>query len=209
MAASLHSRQTIVNAKNLIRAIASLLAAIIVGAIGSGVWERVLSPALSYAAGRITKFLSEISQNYADSLYKSAANLYHVADPRDVSAWISALLCLGLFINALRSKRDNRLIGFMNRVNVNLFTGWVGIVYCLALLVAFLFIIARNKAVEDIQMYVQSQTEIIRPYVGEVEYRRLRSDYLRVESKPDFDKFLSELYASSETANVRIEKFQE
>ena len=60
---------------NFFKLIIGGIATIILGAIGSGVWEKLLSPLLSSIGGSISSFLSSVSTSYSDSLYSRAANI--------------------------------------------------------------------------------------------------------------------------------------
>lgn len=193
------------NIKNLLKVVAGIVGTILVGAIGSGVWERMLSPALVYASAEITNFLGEVSNTYSDSVYTSAASLYNPFSVRDVVAALFMITFSYTFFSAIRSKRSNKYVDAIYRMMILAFSGWVGIGYWGIFLAATTFSLARLKTVEEIQSYSQSKMEIVRPYVGEARYFHLRSDYLRIRSKADFDRFLVELDESFQEAKIPLE----
>lgn len=192
---------------NLLKFVGGLFATIIVGAIGSGVWERLLSPALAYTSRSITDFLAKVSESYSDSIYTSAANLYPSVTPKDAISFIFFITYSAAFFLAIRSKRDTRIGRPMYRGMLLAFSGWTGVGYWGIFLAIIAFNSARTQTIQHIQSYSQSRMEIVRPYIGENRYLKLRSDYLRMESKNDFNKFLSELGASFQEAKIPFEKF--
>lgn len=53
------------------------LGAIVLGAIGSGVWERLLGPALSYAQHGLFNIANILSRSYSGYVYSEIAKGFH------------------------------------------------------------------------------------------------------------------------------------
>ena len=53
----------------LVKIILGVIGTILIGAIGSGVWERFLSPLIDSTASRLASLFSLVSKSYANSLY--------------------------------------------------------------------------------------------------------------------------------------------
>ncbi|CAM2144597.1 putative CvpA family protein [Pararobbsia alpina] len=170
-----------------------LFGTIIVGAISSGVWERILSPFLSFSAAKITGFLSFISQSYSDSIYLTAANLYAAPSGGMVINFIMGLSSGFLLWVSLRAQRNSIVTDGFFEAMQRFFSSWLSVCYWGILFVFCIFMAARGTTIADIRIYSEKHMEMIRPYIGEPAYLKLRSDYMRIKTENDFDLFLTEL----------------
>jgi hypothetical protein len=181
------------------------LATILLGAIGSGFWEKLLSPLLGYLSKLITSTLSSLSTSYSDSIYAKASNVTSTNDGAVIIFLF--FISLGLFIYALNSKKENTFIRILHRsANMN-FQGWFGIINTGAFFIFAIFLLSTEAAIQQIRMYSVKQMEIVRPYIVEDKYLQLRSEYLRIKTKTDFDKFIDKLNSSAKPASISLEKF--
>jgi len=196
------------NIKRGIKLFLGALATIFLGAIGSGLWEKVLSPFLSYLSRFFTSTLSSISSSYATSIYTRAAKLYGSDSPTTVGLALMLLVFSGLFFYALASKKDNLFIQILHRAIIFNFSGWVGLIYSGAFVIVLLFLLSTENTVQAIKNYSHRQLEIIHPYIEEHQYLLLRSQYITMRSRQDFDQFQSKLIALASEKHVSIEKFE-
>ncbi len=191
-----------------IKILLGAIATIILGAIGSGFWEKVLSPLLSYISNKITNGISSISSSYSESIYKQASNLNLINSDGGLAYTLLFILFFCFLLNALSSKSKNIAVSVIHKVILSGFTGWRGIFYFASIIVMLIFMASRQLAVEKIQLYSSKQMEIVRPYIGEQKYFKLKSDYLKIENEVNFNYFLTELYAEAEAKSITIEKFK-
>lgn len=192
------------NMPTWLKAIFALIGSILIGGIGSGVWEKILSPLFNFISNSITTILSFLSSTYSDSLYQSATHVYNTNNSSLLLIYIISIL---LFIYALNSKKDNNFINGLVKASKVYTQGWTGIVFAGSLLILSIFFVTRYDAINTIRSYSQQQMEIVRPYIGEQKYFQLRSDYLKIQNKNDFEKFLINLYKAGESSNIKIDKF--
>ena len=54
-----------------------IIGGIFLGALGSGLWEKILSPTLLWLFEKASYLLNSISSNYMDSIYNEASNGFH------------------------------------------------------------------------------------------------------------------------------------
>ena len=173
-----------------LKVIGGISAAIILGAIGSGVWEKALSPALSWLSATTASGIASVSTTYADSIYQRAArdatDLYPMRLSLVAMVLLGLALVTGIFFRTLSrfTVVDEHVRRRLNRAfNVQ------GLVMGLALILAAFVSMVRLDAASKIKESSLRSLEILRPYVGEPAYFRLRSDYYSIESKNDFAAF--------------------
>ena len=194
---------------NFLKLVGGAIATVFLGAIGSGLWERILSPGLQSLSNFITSTLSSISVTYSDSIYSRASLLRDYDQSSSVLLALLLFVFIWLFVFALSSKKENRIVFLLHKAIVGYFTGWFGIIYSGSLLVFIFFMFSTESTVANIKSYSSKNMEIVRPYIGEVEYLKLRSEYLRIESENDFEQFLQHLHDASSKGEVEIPKFGE
>ena len=118
------------------------------------------------------------------------------------------VIFVGMFIYGVSAKKDSPFWGGILKAIVVNVKGWPGIIYSGSFLVFISFMMATSTASMEIKSYSVKNMEILRPYIGEHEYYSLRSQYLQMESKDDFQSFLSSLYNLSNKNNVKIKEFK-
>ncbi|HAW53378.1 MAG TPA: hypothetical protein DCX54_13795 [Flavobacteriales bacterium] len=190
----------------ILKIIGAGLATIILGAIGSGVWEKLLSPGIKNLSELTTSTLSFLSQTYSDSIYMRAAYIETYSQVDQGAIMLFLMASVWLFVFALSSKTDNSLLSMLHRAITDQFKGWYGILFSSFLIILLLFLMATDTTVNEIKKYSVMNMEIVRPYIGKSEYLMLRSKYLRIKNKSDFNSFLNDLYDLSEKSNVEIKK---
>lgn len=194
------------NIPGWLKIILASIGSILIGGIGSGVWEKVLSPLFNLISNTITTILSALSSTYSDSLYKNASNLFYNTNlPVLLIVYIMTFI---LFLYALNSKKENEFVEGVY-VGLTIMTkGWIGIVFTASLFIMSVVGMSRFDTIDSIRIYSQKQMEIVRPYIGEQQYLQLRSDYLQIQNKKDFEHFLQDMYKASDIAHIEIEKFE-
>ena len=166
----------------------ALFGTILLGAIGSGVWERMLAPLLNSISNNLTKILSKISVGFSDSLYADAA-LISGGRWVDESFWkLLFLISIILIIKFLKEK-SNKFSELLNEFTKS-------VPYIATVIFIFtvgFFLISRTNSINQINRQSSVNMETIRPYIGEQKYLELRSDYLLIKNEADFDQFQDKL----------------
>jgi hypothetical protein len=191
-------------AKKIFKFILGTIGVILIGAIGSGVWEIILAPALKYIGNFITSTISSVSTVYSDSLYSKAANITSSDDSLNAGFLILTIIFFSLFIYGLNQNKENRIISSLLKFFVEPWQVLSGPIVCGVFIVVTIFLMATDSTIFKIKNYSTKQMEIIRPYIGETQYLILRSDYLQIKNKKDFDSFLKKLYSHADN----IKKFK-
>ena len=194
---------------NVIKVVGAGIATILLGAVGSGVWEKLLAPGLKNLSEFTTKFLSSLSQSYSDSIYSRASSIetYNQVDAGGILLLI--VIFVWMLFYAISSKTDNPVVSRVHRIMVNQFKGWDGIFFSSAFLIFIFFIMATDTTVREIKRYSVKNMEIVRPYIGENSYLILRSKYLQMKNEDDFSSFLSELYSLAKAKEIEIDEFSQ
>ncbi|MGM0642024.1 MAG: hypothetical protein ACQESN_11455 [Thermotogota bacterium] len=186
--------------KTIFTFILGIIGTIILGAIGSGIWERLLSPSLDWFFRTIVSIISTISLNYKDSIYKGAALGFHEIYSFKAFVMIILLFLLTLIVavkiyqmQVLQIKPKNEE-GYEKRFKPFLLMT----IICIALSFTVLFAIKRHEEVNQTVTYVVRSLDILRPHIGEQEYHLKMANFYQVQNAEDFyllDKNLKSLAA--------------
>lgn len=188
----------------ILKVVGSIFGAIILGAIGSGVWEKLMSPAISIFSDAIVGAISTVSTSYEDSIYQRAArdttDLYSIKIAFLIFLVIGFALFISLGIRALsRLSVYERL-----RHRVEFVLSIQGLSFGLALVVLGMISMAKIDAAARVKEASLRSLEILRPVLGESNYFELRSDYYSIESKRDFDSFKSKVLAAASDTSRKV-----
>ncbi|MEZ8265141.1 hypothetical protein AB6E22_19005 [Vibrio cyclitrophicus] len=180
---------------------------IFVGAIGSGVWEKLLSPMLSYLLGAITYVLSIISSTYEDSIYQNASTVSYEGQSGVMFLFGMTFLGLACIFSSSKSLEHIAIAKFANMVLSSYIKGWSGLVIGFSLFVFSTFLLSKQTSVFKVRQYSVKSMHIVRPYIGEQSYYKLYSEYLLVKDKNDFDNFLKKIEEYDSNYKIGMEPF--
>ncbi|HAS8112859.1 TPA: hypothetical protein I7666_06085 [Vibrio vulnificus] len=183
---------------NYIKILGGIFATIFLGAIGSGLWERFLSPFFDWASLKTVSIISSLSNKYLDSIYYNAANF----EPNLVESMFRYLILTSVFsvffIYSLEEKMQAR-----NAIG-RFLTSWPVIIFNGAFVIVLYVGMVTDKESYNVKNNVERNIEIIRPYLSESEYFHLKSEFLRIEGKTDFTNLNTKLIAHAHENKIKI-----
>lgn len=174
------------NFRAILKAIGVTTGVVLTGAVGSGVWEKILSPLLQYTSSAVNLVLVRFSASYSNTLYSSAATYPGTAHYADVSSMMVVLIFL-IFIGwSLRS--ETGLVGaFIEGLTEP--PGRFCALFASICLVLIVILSIQKMEAGRIQRKNLTQLEIIRPTVGEQRYLQLRAQYFSMKTESDYIAF--------------------
>jgi hypothetical protein len=178
--------------RTILKIIGGLLLTVLLGAVGSGVWEKILSPLLQYTSSEVSSALSRVSASYSNSLYSSAAAYPGTGRGGDTASLIVIVLLLAWLVWSLRDKSENILVKAFGRA-LKMYKGWSGAAYALVALTVVIIGSAKQVEVGRIQRESLTKLEIIRPTLGELRYLQLRAQYFDMKTEKDYVAFMKVL----------------
>ena len=187
-----------------IKIIGGIIITIILGAIGSGVWEKILSPFFYY----IVQFSSNIYSGYLDAIYDSAS--MYIPDIYQIKISFLILIIVSLSMIFFSLKNGNwKFNGFIN-INKELKQNFhiMGLLMGSLLFAFSIFTLSFKHYAYEIKQYSFHSLEVLRPYIGERKYLLLKSQYYQISSTQDFNNFNSLLIDISKEHNIELRKIE-
>jgi len=182
-----------------LKLIAGILATIILGAVGSGLWESVLSPALDKLSRSSIQLVDGIYTGYLDSIYKSAAydlpNVYQQKIAALIfiivgATWAGSLISRSNWWQRLASYLPQERRTKFSAISSAYFLGVALSVFAMGI-----FLISKADYVQKTISYSHQSLEILHPYIGTDRYLLLKSEYYRITSASSFEKFNDQIIA--------------
>jgi ABC-type Na+ efflux pump permease subunit len=195
-----------------LKIISTILATIILGAIGSGVWEKILSPLLNTISNNINKILSKLINGYSDGLYFQAAKILTEHADTELYSMNIIVILLGIlvyiFLEAKIFLKWTKIESFKDLSDlINEITSFKIIIVAAGFMFGLYMLQIQKNSVNNIFNHANSNMEIIRPYIGEQKYLELRSDYIQIKNKAAFDQFENKLFKYTDGKSLNIKKY--
>ena len=194
--------------KTIWNILGGIAATVILGAVGSGVWERLLSPALDWMFRTSVDLVSTVSLRYKNGIYEAAAKGFH--EDYSLRIFAIALLFLSLFflIYAMR-KHDGMNQRFIQPLlSRKGLAQWIAVVASIAFALMVFYSVARHQATNQITTYSIQSMDILRPYIGEEKYILFRSNFLLIKSADQFERFNLSLIQEAKAGGVSLPDFE-
>ena len=195
------------SAKTIPKILLGFVATVLVGAVGSAVWERVLSPLLNWLYRGSIDAISSVSLTYKNGIYKSAAMGFHETYSFRTFALIGLLVALVALVLCYRGESGRRFTAGLFASHRGKIEG-IALITCLAFTGMVLFSIGRHETVNRTVTYSIRSIDILRPYVDEKEYQTLLSQYYRIRTASAFYTFNQALVERAKLHNIELPEFE-
>ncbi len=193
--------------QTLLKVVAGAVATVVLGAIGSGVWERILAPALDGTFRASVDFLSTFSLNYKNGIYKAAAQGFHEDFSLRLFAIATLLMSVAALFFAMRWNEQLLRIVSPALERARGWLQWAAIVAALALSLTTLYSVGRHEAVNKTATYALRSLDVLRPHIGEQKYLGLLSQLYQVRSAAQFQDLNKSLVEQAQSFNVSLPEF--
>jgi len=196
--------------KNILKVVGGFIGLIFIGAVGSGVWEKLLSPLWSYLIDKTIRFLSSIFSSFKDLIYFKASQGFHEEYSLVLLELFLGLMC-GIFTSVLITRymirndkvRDGITSLMLSSKEFILFNFLV-----LALLVTTLFIVIKEEYTNKITMKSINSIEIISPFIDIKTSQLLKSEFLSIKKAEDYNNFYKKMMELATKNNLDLPLFK-
>ena len=162
-----------------------ILGSILLGCIGSGLWAKLIDPLIVSFWRIILSFCSKYFMGYMDGFFSRAAYGDYHSGVSQFLFFISALIYLfSMFMDQLFVEVDKK----KERIKA---------IKLPIMIIAFLMMFwsLRYRLSSDIAKGAITSLEIVRPYVQEQQYYKLKSEFHSINSQKDYKSFYDKMKA--------------
>ncbi len=194
--------------KTILKIIGGITATIILGAVGSGVWERILAPGLDWLFRSGVDLISTVSLNYKNRIYESAAKGFH--EDYSLRIFSITLLLFSLFLGIYAMRKHGRIYQIISQPLLNHKKGLqlAALIASVAFMYMTLFAVGRHDTINRITTYSMQSMEILRPHIGEQKYLLLKSEYLQIKSADEFVQFNDSIVQKAKANSLSLPDFK-
>ena len=197
-----------------------ILGTILLGAIGSGIWDWILADALTLAGNAILRLFSTAFGGYLDALYKEVGKgpLYPMLNSLFTMFFMlilifpaSAVLIINKKIKKLahqKNKSDDQGKNVDKKLEKAIKLFKFQLLPLFGILVVFITmqiwqVVYSNSA----SSFVERSIDIISPHVSEIERKTLISEYRMISNADDFYKIENKLMKLASKNSLILPKF--
>jgi hypothetical protein len=195
--------------KRALVGIGAILGAIVLGAVGSGVWERGVGPLFDWLTKLIVSGMSRVSHTYMDSIYREASKGFHEFFSLQLYCLYLAILPVLYLIllhrhpHGKKAEHEDKIRSFLRSKKgyymLNALT-------C-AVLISMVFGLTKYHYINSVCTVSKQSISVLAPHVSDLELKRLWARFHSMTSQDDFMAFKSALKQHAETADVNIPAF--
>jgi hypothetical protein len=189
-----------------------IVGTVALGAIGSGVWEAVFKPGLSWITIALLDVATLGIDRLRDDIYlEIAKGTYERASLKSETVLVAVMLCFSVvtctrFIQLALRNDDANVKSKIHRKNA-IFVGWV-----LCLVLGVIAGIIQISLIRDIYIVraannIEQFQKVVAPAISENERISIASRVAQIGSRADYEKIINELSATAKNRGLRIPKF--
>lgn len=199
--------------------ILGLIGTLIIGGLGSGVWEYILKPLFSHSINFIldlstlgmdtfkNSIYEEISQGFSE---KNSIKNYTLIIGFLIGFYLISILSVFRKLRNLKKENEPIYIDFNSDKDKELTKISLRIKIFLFFVICFsITLLVNTKRLDYINesiLYYNKLKTIITPYITDKELKLLDSRYAQIKNKEDYQTIINELLKVSESNNIIIKK---
>jgi hypothetical protein len=193
-----------------------VVATVILGAVGSGIWELVFSPSVTWIGRGLLTLVTLGLDSVSDAIYVDVAKGHHERSSLAVYSFVAAVVLFApLFIaqgpllrpkirESIQGKKPEELEAMHKRLR----RVFIYLLLTMTLLGAAIFVRSLMHAyTNNAVTYFNQSLTIVLPYVSPDEERRLRSEFARVSSKKEFEQLIKKLRDRAASNGIQLPQF--
>lgn len=173
--------------------ILSAIGVIVLGAIGSGVWQIIGQPIVDFIVELTVDTINVFFSSYKDSIYARASLGFHERASNNLFTLVMMVFLVVPIILSVRGKLDliperyeNSFIFF---ISLRIFQ-----VINLAVLVSLvIYMVTQNSYVNRVIIYVDTSLDRLAPYESEETITELRAEFREVQTASDYHSLYAEI----------------
>jgi F0F1-type ATP synthase membrane subunit c/vacuolar-type H+-ATPase subunit K len=177
---------------------------IVLGAVGSGLWEYILKPGLFSLTGLALNIATLGMERFKNDLYEEIARGFHEGPSLTLLMLFFGVLS-GFAFGVITSKYvrglKDRNEGFKRR-----FTKFA-VIYSLFIITFLLVMSSRITYINRAITHFSQLNLIVAPYISEEEQEIILSRFSQVHSKADYESVLSDLQVIAKEHNLHVPDF--
>ena len=197
-----------------------VLGALLVGALGSGIWDIALKPAFQWSGRTILTAATLGSSAIKDSIYREAARGHHEAGVMFIISGLAAFLLTlpAVFLFTLirlkyraerlwRTPKERRPPPTLAKIRLAVRVGY-GLILVLSIDMGFLFIdILKLSQANQAYTYFNQSFTICEPYMDDRTSRLIKSRFAMVEGRADYLNVMEDLKNIAWSAHQKLPKY--
>ncbi len=198
----------------------TVIGVIFLSILSSALWEKIISPFSMFAFTKILYVVSLISNSFSDSLYKEISKGFHESSGLSMLSIVLTaigtyflLYSLRNFHNVWHGKHDHtsvdlsleditadihRLKKSLRKISLAIF------IFGIFVFFYYTYFNGRATYINSVTTTTLNNIEIVSPYITDVEYKTLKSQFYSMESKDNFTALTNAIIEIANTSHTKL-----
>jgi len=195
--------------KKILTGIAAVLGTILLGAIGSGLWERCLSHLLDWIVKLVVSGMSLASNTYKNGIYEEAAKGFHEYSSLFLHTLVLTMVPMFYCYVLIRHPHvkkdgvDNKTRTFL-RSRIGYYTLTI---LTFAVMIVFSLYLTKTTYINTIVTITRQSISILAPLIQESDEKELWAMYYSMTTEKDFQEFKSRLENLAKEKSVILPQY--
>ncbi len=200
--------------KKVLTVVAGVIGTILLGAIGSGLWERCLSPVADWTIKVVVSGMSLLSSTYKNGIYQEVAKGHHEYSALFLHSLVLAMLPIGYLLLMYRLLMYRHPQAKQDEINAKIRTfvrgrgGYYALtILTFAVIINFFFDFTKTTYINDVATTSRQSISILAPHISDSEVKELWAMFHSMTGEKDFAAFKSKLENLSRDKGIKIPEF--
>lgn len=186
---------------------------ILLGALGSGAWEYIVKPLLSYSLNSILDLSTLGIEALKNDIYLSIAQGFSERNSIQIYTFITTLyfgIVLSVYFTILKKikKKTHKNEDEDGISNNKQFSKKIYLSFLL-IFVFFIFVSIQNVRLQYINnsiIHYNQLMNISKPFISDIEVKKFDSDFALIKNKNDYERIINDLFIVLERNKIEFKK---
>ena len=175
---------------------ATVIGVILLGAVGSGVWDRLGSRFFDWIARAVITFIDALIGSYKDSIYRAASRGFHEQAASFLYMYVIvavAVICIALVVSVGHRRNNSSWKSGASRISRAFRSRAFPYVLVLYVFSTTGVTLSRHFYVKAVVVFAQSSIDRLAPYLTDAEEEELLAQFRNVQGATDYYAFYDRL----------------
>lgn len=193
------------------KTILSALSALFIGILGCALWEYIFSPLCKFVYIKISSLIDKFSATFSNSTYIEISKGYYDSPVIDIVCFIIIIFFIyisSIFYLYLTRKSQHKLTSeekfpyeYLKR---NFFIRIIILISTQLVMIIWMYWIGNLMFINQCKSTSLCNLEIISPYISDLEYKELKSDFYSIQTKADYESFVNTINELGEKYSLNL-----
>lgn len=189
--------------------------ALVIGILGTAIWEKILSPLCTYIYIKISSLIDKFATTFSNNTYMEISKGYHDSIAVSIVYYLVMfifVLSFAIYVTYLVVQKKTMLRYIWNEdvrpthkeIKSKLERSFFFFIPIYLFMIIFMYWIGNLTFITNCRTSSLCNLEIICPYVSDLEYKDLKSSFYSIKTKEDYESFTNTIKEIGKKYNLNL-----